>query len=89
VSWFGCKKNIFGGIIMLEKITEILRDYKNDADLEVTEQSTFAELELDSLDTVELVMNLEEEFSVTIELSDNIQSVGDLIGIIESAKKEH
>ena len=74
---------------MLEKITEILRDYKNDADLEVTEQSTFAELELDSLDTVELVMNLEEEFSVTIELSDNIQSVGDLIGIIESAKKEH
>ena len=71
---------------MLEKITEMLRDYKDDPDLKVTEQSTFAEMELDSLDTVELVMNLEEEFSVTIEMDENIKSVGDLIKIIESAK---
>ena len=71
---------------MLEKVTEILRDYKGEPDLEVTEQSSFAELELDSLDTVELVMNLEEEFSVTIEMSENIQSVGDLIKVIESAQ---
>jgi len=70
---------------MLEKITEVLRDYKGDPDLEVTEQSTFAEMELDSLDTVELVMSLEEEFSVTIEMNENIKSVGDLIKIIESA----
>jgi len=71
---------------MLEKITEILRDYKGEPDLEVTEESTFAEIELDSLDTVELVMNLEEEFSVTIEMSENIKTVGDLIKIIESAQ---
>ena len=71
---------------MLEKITEVLRDYKSEPDLEVTEESTFTELELDSLDTVELVMNLEEEFSVTIEMSENIQTVGDLIRVIESAQ---
>ena len=71
---------------MLEKITEVLRDYKSDPNLEVTEASTFTEMELDSLDTVELVMNLEEEFSVTIEMSENIQSVGDLIKVIESAQ---
>ena len=71
---------------MLEKITEILRDYKGDPELKVTEASTFAEMELDSLDTVELVMNLEEEFSVAIEMDENIQSVGDLIKIIESAQ---
>jgi len=70
---------------MLEKITEILRDYKSEPDLEVSEASTFAELELDSLDTVELVMNLEEEFSITIEMNENIQTVGDLIKVIESA----
>jgi len=70
---------------MLEKITEILRDYKSEPDLEVTEASTFAELELDSLDTVELVMNLEEEFSITIEMNENIQTVGDLVKVIESA----
>jgi len=71
---------------MLEKITEILRDYKGEPDLEVKEASTFAEMELDSLDTVELVMNLEEEFNVTIEMSENIQTVGDLIKVIESAQ---
>ena len=70
---------------MLEKITEILREYKSEPDLEVTGASTFAELELDSLDTVELVMNLEEEFSITIEMDENIQSVGDLVKVIESA----
>ena len=71
---------------MLEKITEILRDYKGEPDLAVTEASTFTEMELDSLDTVELVMNLEEEFNVTIEMSENIQSVGDLIKVIEAAQ---
>jgi len=71
---------------MLEKITEMLRDYKGEPDLEVTEESTFTQMELDSLDTVELVMNLEEEFSVTIEMSENIQTVGDLIKIIEEAQ---
>jgi len=71
---------------MLEKITEILRDYKGEPDLEVTANSTFVEMELDSLDTVELVMNLEEEFSVTIEMNENIQSVGDLIKVIQSAQ---
>ena len=73
-------------IIMLEKIAEILRDYKGEPDLEITEQSTFADIELDSLDTVELIMNLEEEYSITIEMNENIKSVGDLIKIIESAK---
>jgi len=71
---------------MLEKITEILRDYKGEPDLAVTPESTFAQMELDSLDTVELVMNLEEEFSVTIEMNENIQSVGDLIKVIEAAQ---
>jgi len=71
---------------MLEKITEMLRDYKGEPDLEVTEKSSFTEMELDSLDTVELVMQLEEEFSVTIEMGENIQTVGDLIKVIEAAQ---
>ena len=71
---------------MLEKIAQILRDYKENPDLEVTEQTTFAELEFDSLDTVELVMNIEEEFSVTIEMSEDIKSVGDLMRIVESVR---
>ena len=71
---------------MLAEITKVFRDYKDDQELTLTEQTTFAELELDSLDTVDLVMNLEEQFNVTIEMSDGIASVGDLMRAIEAAK---
>ena len=71
---------------MLEKIVKIIRDYKGDQDLVVTAQSTFEELELDSLDTVELVMSIEEEFSITIEVNDDIKSVADLIKIVENVQ---
>jgi len=69
---------------MLEKINKVLREYKQDESLEVTEASTFDELGFDSLDTVELVMNIEEEFGVSIELEEGIKSVGDLLGVIQA-----
>ena len=71
---------------MLDKVTEILRDYKDNADLVVTEASTFEELELDSLDTVDLIMNMEDAFGVTIKLDEAIKTVGDLIKLIQQAQ---
>ena len=70
---------------MLEKIAKLLKEYKSDDQLVITESTTFEELEFDSLDIVELVMNIEEEFSVTIEMEASIKSVGDLMKVIESA----
>ena len=70
---------------MLEKITKVLREYKGNDDLAVTAETTFAELELDSLDIVELIMNLEEEFGITIEMNEEIKSIGDLMKVIENA----
>jgi len=68
---------------MLEKITQILRDYKDDQDMEVTENSTFVDMEFDSLDIVELVMNIEEEYGISIEMDESIKTVGDLMKVIE------
>ena len=70
---------------MFEKIAKILKDYKGNPDLGVTESTTFDELELDSLDIVELIMSVEEEFSINIEMSEDIRSIGDLMKIIQSA----
>jgi len=70
---------------MLDKITEILRDYKSDEALEVKESSTFEELELDSLDLVQLIMEVEEAFEVTIEMDTPISTVSELIEIIKKA----
>ncbi|MDR3238569.1 MAG: phosphopantetheine-binding protein [Clostridiales bacterium] len=71
---------------MLQGITEILREYKSADDLEVTEETTFESLSLDSLDTVELVMMVEEKFSVTIEMAKGIKAVADLMSAIEKAE---
>ncbi|XP_072954267.1 acyl carrier protein 4, chloroplastic-like [Typha angustifolia] len=43
-------------------------------DISLTPQSTFSGLGADSLDTVEIVMGLEEEFGITVE-EDNSQSI--------------
>jgi len=48
------------------------------------------DLGADSLDTVELVMELEEEFDISIpdESAEKIQKVGEAVDFIENAKGE-
>ena len=70
---------------MLERIAKILNDYRGKDDIAITESTTFADLELDSLDTVELVMNVEEEFGVTLGMENPVKTVGDLMKLIENA----
>lgn len=71
--------------MILEKVVEILRNYKDEQDLEVTMDSTFEELELDSLDTVELVMEIEEAFDTSIEMDGELTTIGDVVELIEKA----
>lgn len=72
---------------MLEKIKEILANNLSiDAD-SITEASSFADdLGIDSLDVVELLMNVEEEFGVSIEPDSSIATIGDLMAKIEELK---
>jgi len=71
---------------MLEEIAEALREYKDDKTLQITPETTFADINLDSLDTVELVMQLEDKFGVSIEMNGDIDSVGDLMKAILAAQ---
>ena len=72
---------------MIETITEILKEYTGADELNITEDTTFESLELDSLDTVELVGSLEEAFGITIEMEQKITTIADLIQVIEKAKR--
>jgi acyl carrier protein len=71
--------------MLLERIVATLKEYTGKADLNITEDTSFEELEMDSLDIVELAMKIEDEFNVNIEMSENIKTVGDLLHIIEKA----
>ena len=52
----------------------------------VKPESTFSELGIDSLDTVELLMNLEDEIGIEIELDQKVETIGDLDKFIQRKK---
>ncbi|KAE8664716.1 Acyl carrier protein 2 [Hibiscus syriacus] len=59
----------------LDKVCEVVRkQLAVEDDKPITGESTFLDLGADSLDTVEIVMGLEEEFGITVE-EDNAQSI--------------
>ena len=69
-----------------DKITEIIVEQLGVKAEEVVPEASFVDdLGADSLDTVELVMALEEEFGIEIpdEDAEKIQTVGDAIRYIE------
>lgn len=69
-----------------DKITEIIVEQLGVKAEEVTPEASFVDdLGADSLDTVELVMALEEEFGIEIpdEDAEKIQTVGDAIRYID------
>ncbi len=69
-----------------EKVAKILADYKDMDVSEITMDSSFTDLKLDSLDTVEIIMNLEDEFGVSIEMSEDLKTVGDIVALLDEAK---
>lgn len=71
------------------RVKEIIVDKLAVDENEVTTEASFTtDLGADSLDTVELIMELEKEFGITIpeEDSQKIQTVGDAISYIENLK---
>ena len=72
------------------KVKSIIADQLGVGEDEIKPESSFIEdLGADSLDIVELVMAMEEEFEVEIpdEEAENIKTVGDAINYINTPKK--
>ena len=73
-----------------EKVVEIIVDKLGVDAAEVKDEASFTnDLGADSLDTVDLIMELEKQFDVTIPDTDaeKIQTVGDAVAYIENAGK--
>lgn len=71
---------------VFNKVAEILADHTDVAVAEITPETNFEGLGLDSLDMVDLVMQMEEEFDVKIAINQQLGQVSDLVKLIESLK---
>ena len=73
----------------LDQIKEILKDTMDIDESKITLDAKLKEdLELDSLDSVELIMSAEEEFGIEIPDEDvmNFKTVNDIVNYIEEHK---
>lgn len=71
--------------MILEKVAAALAEKTGTDAAAIQPETTFEELNLDSLDTVDVLMSLEDIFGVTLELSDGMKCVGDVVTHIEQA----
>ena len=74
--------------MVFEKVRSILCDQLDVSEETVTMESSIAEdLGADSLDVVDLIMSLEDEFDLEVpdEQVENVKTVGDLVRFIEQS----
>lgn len=69
---------------MLEKLISYLSRELDLSAENLNRDTTFESLHLDSLDTVEMLMDLEEELGVDLELDEKVTTLGELADFIES-----
>ena len=73
--------------MVFDKVKKIIVDQLDVEEEKVTAEASITEdLGADSLDVVDLVMSIEEEFDIEIpdEAVENIKTVGDIVSYIES-----
>ena len=67
----------------LEKVTELLADHLDIDVSEISEDTTFEDLGVDSLDTVEILMEMEDEFGLELKPGEVGKSVKELVAYID------
>lgn len=74
-----------------EKVCRIISDQLSmSSDFEFSEDTTWEEINADSLDLVEIVMAIEDEFSIAVpdEAVSEMRNMGDLVAFIQSVTEE-
>ena len=72
---------------VFEKVQEIIvEELGKDAE-EVKLETTFDELDADSLDVFQVISEIEDEFDIQIETEEGLNTVGDLVAYVEEKTK--
>jgi acyl carrier protein len=69
-----------------ETIAKLLAESKDMDVKDIRPDMAFSDLELDSLDVAELVMNLEDELGVPVEIDETLRTIADLVAKVDKDK---
>ena len=69
--------------MIFEKIQEVVAEHLDCDVEEIKRESTFESLGIDSLDAVELVMELEESLGVPLDLDRDLDTIDELVTFVE------
>lgn len=72
---------------VFEKVQEIIVEELGKEAQEVKMETTFDELDADSLDVFQVISEIEDAFDIQIETEEGIKTVGDLVAYVESKTK--
>jgi Phosphopantetheine attachment site. len=72
--------------MVLEKVIDMITELNGAERDTVTPEVLLTELSLDSLDIAELILNIEDEFKISITERETLKSVGDVVAYIEKNK---
>jgi Acyl carrier protein len=71
-----------------EKIKRIMAEQLGLSESDITMDTSFEELGVDSLDLFQIIIEIEEEFSVQIEDAESIKTVGEAVRFVEDRVEE-
>ncbi len=69
--------------MLFDQIAEVVAEHLDCEKDEITRESTFESLGIDSLDAVELVMELEEKLGIQLDLDRDLENIDELVKFVE------
>ncbi|MFS1663287.1 acyl carrier protein [Streptococcus sp. zg-JUN1979] len=73
---------------VFEKVQNIIVEELGKDKEEVTLETTFDNLDADSLDVFQVISEIEDEFDIQIETEEGLNTVGDLVAYVEEKTKD-
>ncbi len=72
-----------------ERVVEILRDKcELDESVEITMDTTFKDIDLDSLAVVEIALECEDEFGIQIDVEEPPKTMGEFVTLVDKLVNE-
>ena len=75
-------------MMLFESVAKVIAEHIDREVSEIAMDSSFEDLGIDSLDTMDILIKLEEEVGKEIDLQEPVKTVADLISVIEKQLQE-